>query len=133
MRKILERIKKHKKMTFGLCIFVFLFPLVAVHVLFKINAINNWFAATWSAGELLAYIAGFEAFLGTVFLGLRTVHLADQANEINERLGKENNNMQKIMAQKMLPVLRLDQHAHIIQQSLKQNPQTSQKAQSFYG
>ena len=90
MRKILERIKKHKKMTFGLCIFVFLFPLVAVHVLFKINAINNWFAATWSAGELLAYIAGFEAFLGTVVLGAITVYQSDKANEANERLSKEN-------------------------------------------
>ena len=71
-----------------MCVFVFVFPLVAVHVLFKINALNSWFAATWSAVELLAYVAGFETLLGTVFLGLRTVHLADQANEINERLGK---------------------------------------------
>ena len=42
---------------------------------------------------MLAYVAGFETLLGTVFLGLRTVHLADQANEINERLGKENTDM----------------------------------------
>ena len=88
MRKILEWIKKHKIKTFGLCVFAFVFPLVAVHVLFKINAINSWFAATWSAGELLAYVAGFETLLGTVFLGLCTVHLADQANEINEQLEK---------------------------------------------
>ena len=131
MRKILEWIKKHKKMTFGLCVFVFLFPLVAVHVLFKINAINNWFAATWSAGELLAYIAGFEAFLGTVFLGLRTVHLADQANEINERLGKENNNMQKIMAQKMLPVLRLESARTYNSAIVKTKPTNFPKSTEF--
>ena len=108
MRKILERIKKHKKMTFGLCVFVFLFPLVAVHMLFKINAINSWFAATWSAGELLAYIAGFEALAGTVFLGLITVDQAEQANTVSQQLGKENNEMQKIMAQKLLPVIRME-------------------------
>ena len=108
MRKILEWIKKHKKMTFGLCVFVFLFALVAVHILFKINAISSWLAATWSAGELLAYIAGFESLVGTVFLGMITVDQTEQANTVSQQLGKENNEMQKIMAQKMLPVLRLE-------------------------
>ncbi len=108
MKNILEWIKEHKLLTVGLCVLVFMLPLLVVHVLFQSEAPNSWFIATWSAGELLAYIAGFETLLGTVFLGLITVHLTNQANEINERLGKENSDMQKIMAQKMLPILRLE-------------------------
>lgn len=108
MKKILAWIKKHILLTFVLCVLVFIFPLFVVHALFKTEASNSWFVATWGAGELLAYIAGFETLFGTIFLGLLTVNLTDQANEINERLGKENNDMQKIMAQKLLPILRLE-------------------------
>lgn len=107
MRKILEWIKKHKLLTFGLCVLTFSLPLIVVHMLFKTPAINNWFTATWSAGELLAYIAGFEAFLGTVVLGAITVYQSDKANEANERLNKENNYLQKISIQQMLPLLKV--------------------------
>lgn len=108
MKKILNWIKNHKILVTIITVLVFAVPLVVVHILFKSPAIHGWFVAVWSAGDLLGYIAGFASLLGTVFLGLITVYFADQANEINERLGKENNNMQKIMAQKMLPVLRLE-------------------------
>ena len=86
MRKILEWIKKRKLLTFGLCVLTFSLPLIVVHMLFKTPAINNWFTATWSAGELLAYVAGFETLLGTVVLGAITVYQSDKANEANERL-----------------------------------------------
>lgn len=90
MRKILEWIKKRKLLTFGLCVLTFSLPLIVVHMLFKTPAINNWFTATWRAGELLAYVAGFETLLGTVVLGAITVYQSDKANEANERLSKEN-------------------------------------------
>ena len=107
MRKILEWIKKRKLLTFGLCVLTFSLPLIVVHMLFKTPAINNWFTATWSAGELLAYVAGFETLLGTVVLGAITVYQSDKANEANERLSKENNYLQKISIQQMLPLLKV--------------------------
>lgn len=108
MKKILNWINNHKILVTIITVLVFIVPLIVVHILFKSTAIHSWFVATWSAGDLLGYIAGFASLLGTVFLGLITVYFADQANEINERLGKENNDMQKIMAQKLLPILRLE-------------------------
>lgn len=107
MRKILDWIKKHKLLTFGSCVLTFSLPLIVVHMLFKTPAINNWFAATWSAGELLAYVAGFETLLGTVVLGAITVYQSDKANEANERFSKENNYLQKISIQQMLPLLKV--------------------------
>ncbi len=88
MKKILEWIKNHITLTFGLCVLVFTIPLVVVHILFKTTAIHNWFVAEWSAGEILAYVAGFEALLGTIILGLVSVYQNDKANETNDRLMK---------------------------------------------
>ena len=117
MKKILNWIKNHKIFVTIITVLVFIVPLIVVHILFKSSAPHSWFVATWSAGDLLGYIAGFVSLLGTVFLGLITVHLTDQANETNERLGKENINLQKIMAQKLMPILRLE-FAHIFKSTL---------------
>lgn len=103
MKEMLNWIKTHKALVVIISVLVFAIPLVVVHFLFKWHS-----GIPWLAGDVLAYVAGFETLFGTVFLGLLTVHLTNQANTINERLGKENNDMQKIMAQKMLPVLRLE-------------------------
>ena len=86
MKKMLAWIKKHIILTICLCVLIFIVPLVLVHVLFKTTAPHNWFVAEWGAGELLAYIAGFEALLGTVILGLVSVYQNDKANATNERL-----------------------------------------------
>ena len=108
MKKLLDWIKNHTGMTILICVLLFVVPLVAVHILFKIPAWSDCLVAEWSAGELLAYIAGFEALAGTVFLGLITVDQAEQANTVSQQLGKENNEMQKIMAQKLLPIIRME-------------------------
>ena len=108
MKKLLDWIKNHKWMTILICVLLFVVPLVTVHILFKIPAWSDWLVAEWSAGELLAYIAGFEALVGTVFLGLITVYQTEQANTVSQQLGKENNEMQKIMAQKLLPIIRME-------------------------
>lgn len=108
MKKLLDWIKNHTGVTILICVLLFVIPLVAVHILFKIPAWSDCLAAEWSAGELLAYIAGFEALAGTVFLGLITVYQTEQANTVSQQLGKENNEMQKIMAQKLLPVIRME-------------------------
>ena len=73
-----------------------------VHILFRAYSSIPWFEAKWSAGNVLAYIAGFEALLGTVILGLITVTQSEKANEVNERLARENNHLQKISIQPLL-------------------------------
>ena len=78
------------------------FPLLIVHILFRAYSSIPWFEAKWSAGNVLAYIAGFEALLGTVILGLITVTQSEKANEVNERLARENNHLQKISIQPLL-------------------------------
>ena len=57
------------------------FPLFIVHVAYRIPAISPWFASTWEAGELIAYVAGFEAFLGSLLLGSVTIKQTQLANE----------------------------------------------------
>jgi hypothetical protein len=131
LKKILNWINNHKILVTIITVLVFIVPLIVVHILFKSTAIYSWFVATWSAGDLLGYIAGFASLLGTVFLGLITVYFADQANEINGRLGKENNDMQKIMAQKMLPVLRLESARTYNSAIVKTKPTNFPKSTEF--
>ena len=88
MAKILDWIKKHIWQTVLIGFGLFFLPLILVHVAYRIPAISPWFASTWEAGELITYIAGFEAFLGTVFLGIVAVHQNNKANQLNERMVK---------------------------------------------
>ena len=62
---------------------MFFLPLILVHLAYRIPAISPWFASIWEAGELITYIAGFEAFLGTVALGGATVYLNAKANSLS--------------------------------------------------
>ena len=102
---LLDWIKNHKWMTILICALLFVAPLVTVHILFKIPAWSDCLVAVWSAVELLAYIAGFEALIGTVFLGMVTVYQTERANDVTERPCNENNYLQKISVQQMLPLL----------------------------
>lgn len=107
MKKILNWIKTHKTLVAIITVLVFALPLVVVHFLFKWHSGIPWLEAEWLAGDVLGYIAGFEALLGTVVLGFVTVYQSDKANEANERLNKENNFLQKISIQKSLPLVRV--------------------------
>ncbi|PKM40978.1 MAG: hypothetical protein CVV04_00515 [Firmicutes bacterium HGW-Firmicutes-9] len=86
MSKILDWIKKHIWQTAMIGFSLFFLPLILVHIAYRIPAISPWFASTWQAGELITYIAGFEAFLGTVVLGLVAIRQNDKSNELNERM-----------------------------------------------
>lgn len=86
MKKILDWIKTHKLLVAGVIVLVFALPLVAVHFLFKWQSGIRWIEAEWLAGDVLGYIAGFEALLGTVILGLVSVYQNEKANATNERL-----------------------------------------------
>lgn len=107
MNWIFRWIKAHRLATLLICMFIFACPLLIVHILFKADPVIPWLKAKWSAGDVLAYIAGFEAFLGTVTLGLITVAQSEKANEVNERLARENNQLQKISIQPLLPLLKV--------------------------
>lgn len=69
MKKIFGWICRHKVLTFLVVVALFFIPLIMVHFLFKWNSSLSWISSEWSAGDVLGYIAGFEAFLGTVALG----------------------------------------------------------------
>lgn len=107
MKKILDWIKTHKIKVAIITAIVFALPLIVVHFFFKWQSDISWLKAEWLAGDVLSYIAGFEALLGTVVLGFITVYQSDKANEANERLSKENNYLQKISIQQMFPLLKV--------------------------
>ena len=107
MIQIINWLKKHPITTMMIICLTIFHPLVVVHCLFKWNTECVWLSATWSSGDVLGYIAGFEAFLGTVVLGAITVYQTEIANKTSVRLSKENNYLQKISIQKMLPLLRV--------------------------
>lgn len=74
MDKLWPWIKKHPIKSIILSTLIFVIPLLVVNFLFKIPAINSWFIPEWEASSVLEYIAGFEAFLGTLLLGIISVH-----------------------------------------------------------
>lgn len=81
-------VKKHKMMTILVIIGLLLVPLIVVHLLFKWDTGYDFISAEWSAGDLIVYIAGFEAFAGTVILGIIAVWQTDKANKTNDSLLK---------------------------------------------
>ena len=108
LNKIVDWIKNHKTTTLIVCIVMFFLPPVLVHVLFKWNSGIDWLSAEWSAGDILAYIAGFEAFIGTIVLGFVTVYQSGKASRENERLSRENNFLQRISVQRLLPLVSVE-------------------------
>lgn len=105
--KIVAWIQAHKAQTACIIFTAFILPLIIVHILFKLTTDIDWFVAKWEAGDVLAYIAGFEALLGTVILGLITVKQSQDAQEMNECLSRENNYLQKISVQRLLPFIKI--------------------------
>lgn len=63
---VIQGIKKHPILAVCICFFL---PLLIVHLIFKWHSGISFFEAEWTAGDIITYIAGFEAFIGTVFLG----------------------------------------------------------------
>ena len=95
----------HKCIVTILVVIVFTIPLLTVHVLFKCNSEITWLEAEWSAGDVLGYVAGFEAFMGATVLGLVSVYQNKKANETNERLLEMQKEQQRIQVkEKAAPV-----------------------------
>lgn len=85
-------VKKNKVKTILIIMGLFFLPLMIVHLLFKWNTGISFFYAEWSAGDLIEYIAGFEAFIGTVVLGIIAVWQTSKANDISKSLMELENN-----------------------------------------
>lgn len=81
-------ITSHTWQSILIALAIFLVPLVIVHFLYKWYTGVWILASTWSSGDLITYIAGFEAFLGTVMLGIVAVRQNERNIDINDRLLK---------------------------------------------
>lgn len=79
MIRIIMWISKNKVKTIELCVVLFALPVLIIHVLFKIPGCE-YFRAEWSAGDILGYIAGFEAFVGTISLGMLSLWQNEKIN-----------------------------------------------------
>ena len=108
MKLIFGCLIKHKFLSLLICLLLFLFPLIVVYFLFRWHTSFTCISAELSVGDLLSYMSAFEAFIGTLILGAITVYQAEQSNHVNEQLSQENNFLQKVNAQKMLPLIGLD-------------------------
>jgi hypothetical protein len=85
---IVNWITSHIWQSVLIALALFLVPLVIVHFLYKWYTGVWILASTWSSGDLITYIAGFEAFLGTVVLSAVALHQNDKSNAISERVLK---------------------------------------------
>lgn len=74
MTKLLNFLKDHKVYVLLICILIFIVPLIVVHILYSIDISFEWLQSKWSAGDVLTYVAGFEAFIGTVSLGFLSLY-----------------------------------------------------------
>lgn len=88
MGKILAWVNAHKTMSILALSALFMLPLVIVHVLYKWSLGCDFWASEWTAGDMIGYIAGFEAFLGTFILGIVAVYQNKQAYKMNAELQK---------------------------------------------
>lgn len=109
---------RHKVISIFLVLLLFVIPLIAVNILFKLET-DVWFLqAEWSAGDILGYIAGFEAFIGTLLLGVAALKQSDRANEINDRLMQMQEESQRFeIREKAAPIAVIPQTADQKKQS----------------
>lgn len=129
MSKILDWIKKHVWQTVLIGFGLFFMPLILVHVAYRIPAISPWFASTWQAGELITYIAGFEAFIGTVFLGVVAVRQNDEANELSELMLKAKEKQDLFERQ---PIVSISNGTAEFFENFDLNRKTSESRHPFY-
>lgn len=124
--KIILWIRDHIFISIIIAIGVFLVPLIIVNILFKCNPKAAFLIAEWDAGDLLSYIAGFEAFLGTSILGMVTIWQSNQANKINDKLLILNKNAERLSVIPFLTFNKYNAHykGDVIDFLLDQNMQS---------
>lgn len=103
----MHRIKKRWYLLTLLLIVTLVLPCALMpQILNYYNQPGTWLAnADYEKEDLLNFYASFFTFLGTIILGIATVFLSQQANEMNERLIKieENNYIPLIDINGMMP------------------------------
>ena len=81
MKKVIDFVCRNKFLVFLILVAIFILPLFIVHILYKVDCKIEWFQSEWTAGDVLTYIAGFEAFIGTVLLGFLALWQNHQIHE----------------------------------------------------
>lgn len=84
----LNKIFEHKALSCIVAILLFVLPLIVVHFLFKWKSNIEWIQAEWDAGDVISYIAGFEAFIGTTFLSFLALWQNQQHKQENDNKDK---------------------------------------------
>ena len=70
MTKLLYFVQKHKIITLCIIIIFFLLPFFILYCFNNCSCLQSIMVKlNFEEGDLLSYIAGFEAFIGTVFIG----------------------------------------------------------------
>ena len=101
MDRMFNWIKGHKIASFAILLGLFIVPIIAVQFLFKWKTDIYWIQADWKSGDVLAYIGGFYAFLGTVVFSL----LALWQNYVIEKKNTEyNTKLQQIEIKLNMPI-----------------------------
>ena len=101
MDRMFNWINGHKKATIAIMLALFIVPIIVVHFLFKWETGINWLQADWESGDILVYIGGFYAFLGTVifsWLALWQNHIIEKKND------EYNNKLQEIEIKINMPI-----------------------------
>lgn len=88
LNKCLNMILKHKISTCIAIILLFAIPLIAVHILFKWQSNIYWIQSEWDAGDIISYVAGFEAFIGTAILSFLALWQNQQHKQENDNKDK---------------------------------------------
>lgn len=88
LNNYLNKIIEHKTFSCIIAIMLFVLPLIVVHFLFKWKSDMEWIQAEWGAGDIISYIAGFEAFIGTTFLSFLALWQNQQHKQENDNKDK---------------------------------------------
>ena len=95
MDKVFKWISEHKKLCFGILVGAVIFPILIIHILFKIKTDCYWIQADWTSGDILGYFGDVLAFLGTVILGYVSLILNEKAVKQNDKLIVMQHNQEK--------------------------------------
>lgn len=98
MIDLINWIKKHQVKSFLLLLALFLVPIIIVQILFQIDTGIPFLQAKWSAADALTYIIGFATIVSTFFLSLIALYQSERAE-------KNTFFLNQIMAQKLYPVM----------------------------
>ena len=86
MSKIFEWISKRKKLSVIIILLVFLLPICSIIYLNIVMSPSFFANIGIAADSIITYVAGFEAFIGTVYLGFVAAHQSEKANDLNNRM-----------------------------------------------